>query len=186
LATLTNADVIRFVALGMPDEVVNTLIKEAKVAKAAEFDLPPSGVLDLSNHRVSPVVIAVMHQPLAPADSEVTPAEKMVVNTRSGQAPSIKMDCSPSFAVQLRAWASELCSKNVDPFDLAEALDMSVGMNPDTSILNRIAAIPSRINAPDIIKVTVDRNGKDIAPMASTLKPTEYANAMGAKWTSSI
>jgi hypothetical protein len=63
---LTNADVIRFVAMGMRDQVVNTLISEAQVAKLTRFDLSPSAVSDLVSRGVSPAVIAAMRQPSNP------------------------------------------------------------------------------------------------------------------------
>ncbi len=44
-----------------------------------------------------------------------------------------------------------------------------------------VAISPSQLNAPDIIKVVVTRDGKDVAQITSKLKPTELTNRMGAK-----
>jgi hypothetical protein len=47
----------------------------------------------------------------------------------------------------------------------------------------RVVVSPLNINAPDIIKITVERDGSSIAPTASSLKPTELTTALGAKKT---
>jgi hypothetical protein len=44
-----------------------------------------------------------------------------------------------------------------------------------------VSVSPSTLDAPDIIKVVVTRNGVDVQPVASTLKPTELTTRMGAK-----
>lgn len=67
VSTLTNADVIRFVAtMRMSEEVVIALINEATAGRATRFDLSPSAVTDLAARGVSPAVIAAMGQPAAP------------------------------------------------------------------------------------------------------------------------
>jgi hypothetical protein len=40
---------------------------------------------------------------------------------------------------------------------------------------------PSRIDAPDIVKIVVERDGKVVAPRLSELKPTVLTTRMGAK-----
>jgi hypothetical protein len=84
---LTNADVIRFVAMGLSDQVVKTLIDEAKVANATKFDLSPSAVSDLAAHGVLPAAIAAMRQPSTPTPP---PANSNVVTpNQSPTAPPL-------------------------------------------------------------------------------------------------
>lgn len=45
----------------------------------------------------------------------------------------------------------------------------------------RIVVSPSRIDAPDIEKIVVERDGKTISPIATTLRSTELATRLGAK-----
>jgi hypothetical protein len=46
-----------------------------------------------------------------------------------------------------------------------------------------ISVSPSRIDAPDITKVIVERDGRAVAPLQSTLKPTAMSTRIGAKAT---
>ena len=62
VSTLTNADVVRFVAYGMPEQAVVNLVTEAVQARAAQFDLGPSAVSDLTAHGVSQAVMAAMRE----------------------------------------------------------------------------------------------------------------------------
>src|SRR4029077_20144788 len=44
-----------------------------------------------------------------------------------------------------------------------------------------VVVSPSRIDAPDIEKILVDRDPRPVTPIASSLKPTELVTAMGAR-----
>jgi len=44
-----------------------------------------------------------------------------------------------------------------------------------------VTVTPSRIDAPDIIKIVVERDGKEVPPVLNGLKPTEVTTRMGAK-----
>jgi len=46
-----------------------------------------------------------------------------------------------------------------------------------------ISIVPTRIDALDIIKVILERDGKQIEPLASSLRPSEFATQLGAKTT---
>jgi hypothetical protein len=89
LAALTYADVVRFVAMGMPDQAVNNLINEAQVT---QFDLSPSAVSGLTDHGVSPAVIATMRQPSASG------ASPLRASPAARQLPELKttLDLTPS------------------------------------------------------------------------------------------
>ncbi len=93
-STLMNADVVRFVATGMPDQVVMTLIDEANNARATQFDLSPSAVSDLAGHGVSQVVIAAMRQSSAFSASGASP---LSLSATAQQGPQLKttLDLTP-------------------------------------------------------------------------------------------
>lgn len=74
VSPLANADVIRFAAIGLPEQSVITLVNEAVAANAARFDLSPSSVSDLVAHGISPAVIAAMRQSSTAASGVVQPS----------------------------------------------------------------------------------------------------------------
>ncbi len=81
VSTLTNADVIHYVKVGMSEQAVTTMVTEAIKARAIRFDLSPSGVADLEGHGVSPAVIAAMRQPTPPAVVVTTPVKEPAAPT---------------------------------------------------------------------------------------------------------
>lgn len=116
VSALTNADVIRYVALGISDQVMRSLINEAK---ATTFDLTPAAVVDLASHGVSPAVIAAMRQPTPPAAAvATTPAP--------GTAEAPLVTCSPAAVADLRKLANNLRASNPDNDDFIRALDEAV------------------------------------------------------------
>jgi hypothetical protein len=46
-----------------------------------------------------------------------------------------------------------------------------------------VVVTPETINAPDVIKVVVTRNGQLVTPVSSTLSPREFRNNFGAATT---
>ncbi len=95
-STLTNADVIRFVAMNFSDAAVITLIEEAGSKNLARFDLSPSGVSDLMTHGVSATVIAAMRRPPAamPAATFVDAAPPP--SALAKQTPGLKTTLDPT------------------------------------------------------------------------------------------
>jgi len=136
-------------------------------------------------------------------------------------------DCSPS-AKALRKIAADTYAsyQNQSPREFIAALDATVGVAPNATVLQRgvvvshsdelsvialfpydtfrtsllealrkkepiesgivplgvrIVVSPSRIDAPDIEKVVVERDGRVIAPLSSSLIPKELATRLGAK-----
>lgn len=208
VSALTNADVIRYVALGISDRVMGIFINEATATK---FDLSPAAVADLASHGVSPAVIAAMRRPAPPAAviaGTPTPNRALPLGT-----------CSPAAGADLRTLATTLRTTNPDDDDFIRALDKAVhpdleGVTSSTDAVTvgfadgfliqavfpygryrsdliealrkkepiegalmlaavEISVYPSRIDAPDIIRIVVERDGKAATPIANTLKPTE-------------
>jgi hypothetical protein len=119
VSALTNADVIRYVALGISDRVMGIFINEATATK---FDLSPAGVADLASHGVSPAVIAAMRRPPPPAALIATTPAPV-----KAEAPFVT--CSPAAGADLRRLANTLRASNADDDDFIRALDKAV--HPD-------------------------------------------------------
>lgn len=101
-APLTNADVVRFVGLGMSEDVVTNLIAEAKQKDLARFDLSEAAVAELAAHGVTPSVIALMRAPIAiPAPVQlsqpVVPQQQknQVAPTLPRSAPNVDVELPP-------------------------------------------------------------------------------------------
>lgn len=230
LTPLTNADVIRFVAMGLPDEAVKNLISDAIEANVTRFDLSPAAISDLAGHGVSAGVVAAMRQPPAPPAviDRTPPPSSTTTPTRAGPPNSY---CSPAGAADLRKLGNSLRASNADDSAFIQALDNAVlpGVNLVSSLAMispgvvtisfmdalsifavspygqyrtgltealrkreriegaeipagvQIAVSPSQIAAPDIIKIMVERDGKEVTQLANMLKLTELTTRMGAK-----
>ena len=122
VSPLTNADLIRYVALGISDQVMSNLINEATATK---FDLSPAAIADLESHGVSQAVIAAMRQPRPPA--AVIATTPTPTPTPSTALPLVT--CSPTAGADLRKLANNLRASNADDDDFIRALDKAV--HPD-------------------------------------------------------
>lgn len=67
-------------------------------------------------------------------------------------------------------------------FALGEAIRQRESIaTVDIPTVVSIHVSPSQIDAPDIVRVIVERNGKVVAPIANTLRPTVFTTRLGAK-----
>jgi hypothetical protein len=124
---LTNAHVIRFVAMGISEQSVTTLINDANVARATKFDLGPAAVADLAAHGVSPAVITEMHE-----SPKAAPAASPAVNV---QKPSVvpQEPIPPMLAA--------LATVDRTKFARTQAAGMALRMSRPTVAPNRIEAM---------------------------------------------
>jgi hypothetical protein len=163
---------------------------------------------------LSVTAAASLHSPSRPPSGRVQEIERPP-----------QSDCSPS-ELQLRTIVKDLYSKHPDRNDFFRALDVAVGVDPNSSVLERsavvfysealtvaaffpygtyrsgiseairkresldsvsvphavnIAVTPKRIDAPDIVKVIVERDGVEVVPISSSLAPTVMTTRIGAK-----
>jgi len=73
-SAITNADITRYVKIGLPENVIINLIGEAQSAGRVQSDLTASALSDLADRGVSSAIITLMQTPPTPPVVDAAPS----------------------------------------------------------------------------------------------------------------
>jgi hypothetical protein len=128
LIALTNADVIRLLAMRVSDQTVIAVIKETSVT---QFDLSAPAVTDLAVNGVSTAVIAAMHQSSSASSPAVAPPA----------GPQTLAEAAAEAAITVHSWP----------------LSTTTVSSSHTVIPHRPAAAPAETKAEPAVKDTSNK-----------------------------
>jgi hypothetical protein len=133
---LTNADVTRLVAMGVSDETVIAVIKEAK---ATHFDLSASALGELAVSRVSTAIIGAMRQastPSAALEQSPTVARPQTLADAAAAAQSAKRtSTSDTLELGRRTYVSSSASPSTSAAAKSEGTPAATTATTTTTIV---------------------------------------------------